>query len=243
MIARDIEAAKSGKGLVAPAPPPRAGARRAPVQAPSDDKIRALFEPGSYEVVPHDNIRKVIARRLVEAKLTIPHFYLTLDCNIGKLLAAREEINAAAPKDKDGKPAYKISVNDFVIKALALALQRVPDANVTWTEGGMLKHKHSDIGVAVSIPGGLITPVVRQAEMKSLSVISNEMKDYAARARARKLKPEEYQGGISAVSNLGMYGIKDFAAVINPPHATILAVGAGEERAVVRNGKIEAAHG
>jgi pyruvate dehydrogenase E2 component (dihydrolipoamide acetyltransferase) len=238
IIARDVEAAKSGKGLAAPGA--MAGTPFA-IQAPSDDKIRALFEPGSYDVIPHDNIRKVIARRLVEAKLTIPHFYLTLDCNIGKLLAAREEINAAAPKDKDGKPAYKISVNDFVIKALALALQQVPDANVTWTEGGMLKHKHSDIGVAVSIPGGLITPIVRHAEAKSLSVISNEMKDYAGRARARKLKPEEYQGGSSAVSNLGMYGIKDFAAVINPPHATILAVGAGEERAIVRDGKIEAA--
>ena len=239
IIARDVEAAKSGKGL-APATGAAGGAMGF-AQPPSDDKIRALFEAGSYEVVPHDNIRKVIARRLVEAKQTIPHFYLTVDCNIGKLLAAREEINAAAPKDKDGKPAYKISVNDFVIKALALALQRVPDANATWTEGGMLKHKHSDIGVAVSIPGGLITPVVRHAETKSLSVISNEMKDYAARARAKKLKPEEYQGGTSAVSNLGMYGIKDFAAVINPPHATILAVGAGEERAVARNGKIEAA--
>ena len=237
VIARDVEAAKSGKGL---APAAATGAPLS-VQAPSDDKIRALFEEGSYEVIPHDNIRKVIARRLVEAKLTIPHFYLTLDCNIGKLLSAREEINNAAPKDKDGKPAYKISVNDFVIKALALALQRVPDANVTWTEGGMLKHKHSDIGVAVSIPGGLITPVVRHAEMKSLSVISNEMKDYAGRARTRKLKPEEYQGGSSAVSNLGMYGIKDFAAVINPPHATILAVGVGEERAIAKNGKIEAA--
>ncbi len=238
IIARDVDAAKSGTGLAAPG-----AATGAPlaIQAPSDDKIRALFEPGSYEVIPHDNIRKVIARRLIEAKLTIPHFYLTLDCNIGKLLAAREEINAAAPKDKDGKPAYKVSVNDFVIKALALALQQVPDANVTWTEGGMLKHKHSDIGVAVAIPGGLITPVVRHAEMKSLSVISNEMKDYAARARARKLKPEEYQGGSSAVSNLGMFGIKDFAAVINPPHATILAVGAGEERAIVKDGKIEAA--
>src|SRR5262245_35077352 len=239
IIARDVEAAKSGKGLVAPAATPAAAP--APIQAPSDDKIRALFEPGSYETVPHDNIRKIIARRLVEAKQTIPHFYLTLDCNIGKLLAAREEINAAAPKDKEGKPAYKISVNDFVIKALALALQRVPEANVTWTEGAMLKHKHSDIGVAVAIPGGLITPVVRNAEAKSLAVISNEMKDFAARARARKLKPEEYQGGSSAVSNLGMYGIKDFAAVINPPHATILAVGAGEERAIVENGKIEAA--
>jgi pyruvate dehydrogenase E2 component (dihydrolipoamide acetyltransferase) len=239
VIARDVAAAKTGKGLApgaAAAPTPLA------VQAPSDEKIRALFEPGSYDVVPHDNIRKVIARRLSEAKLTIPHFYLTLDCNIEKLLSAREEINATAPKDKDGKPAYRISVNDFVIKALALALQRVPEANVTWTEGAMLKHKHSDIGVAVAIPGGLITPVVRQAETKSLSVISNEMKDFAARARARKLKPEEYQGGSSAVSNLGMYGIKEFYAIINPPHATILSVGAGEERAVVRDGRIEAAH-
>jgi pyruvate dehydrogenase E2 component (dihydrolipoamide acetyltransferase) len=201
-----------------------------------------LFDPGSYEVVPHDNIRKVIARRLLEAKLTIPHFYLTVDCNIDKLVAAREEINAAAVKDKEGKPAYKISVNDFVIKALALALQRVPDANVTWTEAAMLRHRHADIGVAVSIPGGLITPVIRKAEQKSLSAISNEMKDFAARARARKLKPEEYQGGSSAVSNLGMYGVKEFYAIINPPHATILSVGAGEERAVVRNGKIEAAH-
>jgi pyruvate dehydrogenase E2 component (dihydrolipoamide acetyltransferase) len=242
IIARDVEAAKSGKGLVAPAAAIAPAAAPLAVQVPADDKIRALFEPGSYEVVPHDNIRKVIARRLLEAKLTIPHFYLTVDCNIDKLLAAREEINAAAGKDKEGKPAYKISVNDFVIKALALALQRVPDANVTWTEGAMLRHRHSDIGVAVSIPGGLITPVIRKAEQKSLSVISNEMKDFAARARARKLKPEEYQGGSSAVSNLGMYGVKEFYAIINPPHATILSVGAGEERAVVRNGKIEPAH-
>jgi len=241
VIARDVEAAKSGRGLAAPAIA-AAGTVAPTVQAPTDEKIRALFEPGSYEAVAHDNIRKVIARRLIEAKLTIPHFYLTLECNIGKLVAAREEINAAAPKDKDGKPAYKISVNDFVIKALALALQRVPDANVTWTEGAMLRHKHSDIGVAVSIPGGLITPVVRQAEQKSLSAISSEMKDFAARARARKLTPHEYQGGTSAVSNLGMYGIKEFYAIINPPHATILSVGAGEERAIVRNGKIEAAH-
>jgi pyruvate dehydrogenase E2 component (dihydrolipoamide acetyltransferase) len=237
IIARDVEAAKSGKGLA----PAAAAVAPLAIQPLSDDKIKALFEPGSYEVIPHDNIRKVIARRLVEAKLTIPHFYLTLDCNIGRLLSAREEINAAAAKDKGGKPAYKISVNDFVIKALALALQQVPDANVTWTESGMLKHKHSDVGVAVSIPGGLITPIVRKAETKSLSAISNEMKDFAARARARKLKPEEYQGGTSAVSNLGMYGVKDFAAVINPPHATILAVGAGEERAIAKNGKIEAA--
>ena len=160
-----------------------------------DDKIRALYADGSYEIIPHDNMRKVIAQRLTASTQTIPHFYLTVDCNIGKLTAAREEINAQAPKDKDGKPAYKLSVNDFVIKALALALQRIPNANVSWTEAGMLKHKHSDVGVAVAMPGGLITPIVRSAETKSLSAISNEMKDFAARARARKLKPEEYQGG------------------------------------------------
>src|SRR4051794_2356090 len=239
VIARDIEAAKSGKGLRGgPSAAATPGASLAP--AMSDKQILGLYEEGSYELVPHDGMRRTIAQRLTAAVQTIPSFYLTVDCQIGRLMAARDEINAAAPKDKDGKPAYKLSVNDFVIKALALALQRVPDANVTWTEGGMLKHKHSDVGVAVSIPGGLITPVVRHAETKSLSVISNEMKDYAARARSRKLKPEEYQGGTSAVSNLGMYGIKDFAAVINPPHATILAVGAGEERAIVRDGKIEA---
>ena len=242
VIQRDVEGAKSGKGM-RPATAPGA-APAAPSIAPSmsDSQVRALFEEGSYEVVPHDGMRRTIAQRLTASTQTIPHFYLTIDCNIGKLLAAREEINAAAPKDKDGKPAYKLSVNDFVLKALALALQRIPDANVSWTEGAMLKHKHSDIGVAVAIPNGLITPIVRNCESKSLSTISNEMKDMAARARGRKLKPHEYQGGTSAVSNLGMYGIKDFTAVINPPHATILAVGAGEERAIVKNGKIEAAH-
>jgi pyruvate dehydrogenase E2 component (dihydrolipoyllysine-residue acetyltransferase) len=186
-------------------------------------------------------MRRTIAQRLTASTQTIPHFYVTVDCDIGRLMAAREEINTAAPKDKDGKPAYKLSVNDFVIKALALALQRVPDANVSWTEAGMLKHKHSDVGVAVALPRGLITPIVRNAESKSLSAISNDMRDLAARARARKLKPHEYQGGTTSVSNLGMYGIKDFTAVINPPQSTILAVGVGEERAVVRNGKIEAA--
>jgi pyruvate dehydrogenase E2 component (dihydrolipoamide acetyltransferase) len=240
VIARDVETAKSGGGLKAPAAAPG----HAPAIAPSlsDQQIRALYEDGSYEVIPHDGMRRTIAQRLTASIQTIPHFYLTIDCNIGKLMDAREEINAAAPKDKDGKPAYKLSVNDFVIKALALALQRVPDANVSWTEGGMLKHKHSDIGVAVAMPGGLITPIIRNAETKSLSAISNEMKDFAARARARKLKPNEYQGGSTAVSNLGMYGIKDFTAVINPPHATILAVGAGEERAIVKDGKIVPAH-
>jgi pyruvate dehydrogenase E2 component (dihydrolipoamide acetyltransferase) len=236
VIARDIEQAKSGRGLRAP------GAPTPMVATPSNAQIRALYEDGSYNFVPHDSMRKIIAQRLSLSKQTIPHFYLTLDCNIGKLLAARAEINEVAPKDKDGRPAYKISVNDFVIKALALALQRVPDANVTWTEGGMLHHKQSDVGVAVAIPGGLITPVVRHAEAKSVSTISNEMKDYAARARTRHLKLHEYQGGSTAISNLGMYGIKDFAAVINPPHATILAVGAGEERAVVRNGQLAVAN-
>jgi len=240
VIARDVEAAKSGQGLRAPAAAP-AGA---PLVAPSmsDQQIRALYDDGSYDFVPHDGMRRTIAQRLTASVQTIPHFYLTIDCDIGKLLEAREEINASAPKDKDGKPAYKLSVNDFVIKALALALQRVPDANVSWTDAGMLKHKHSDVGVAVAMPNGLITPIIRNAETKSLSAISNEMKELAARARARKLKPHEYQGGATSVSNLGMYGIKDFTAVINPPQSTILAVGTGEERAVVRNGKIEAAH-
>ena len=205
----------------------------------SDDKVKAFFEPGSYTEIPHDGMRKTIARRLLEAKQTIPHFYVTLDCELDALLALREQINAAAPKadgKADGKPAYKISVNDFVIKALAMALMRVPDANVSWTESAMLKHQHADVGVAVSIPGGLITPIVRKAETKTLSTISNEMKDYAARAKNRKLKPEEYQGGSTAVSNLGMFGVKDFAAIVNPPHATILAVGAGEKRVVVKGG-------
>ncbi len=240
VVARDVEQARSGKGLKAPAAAP-AGA---PALAPSmsDQQIRALFEDGSYEVIPHDGMRRTIAQRLTASVQTVPHFYLTMDCDIGKLLAAREEINAAAPKDKEKKPAYKLSVNDFVIKAMAIALQRIPDCNVSWTESGMLRHRHSDIGVAVAMPGGLITPIIRKAETKSLSTISGEMKDFAARARARKLKPEEYQGGTTAVSNLGMYGIKDFTAVINPPHATILAVGTSEERPVVRGGKIEIAN-
>src|SRR5689334_16457533 len=238
VVARDVEQAKAGGALRAPAAAPGLAL---PVQAPSDDKIRALFEPGSYEVVPHDNMRKIIAQRLVQAKLTIPHFYLTVACTIDRLLAAREDINSTAPQGADGKPAWKLSVNDFVIKAMALALIKVPDANVTWTESGMLKHKRADIGVAVAIAGGLITPVVRSAETKSIIEISSEMKDLAGRARNRRLKPEEYQGGSTAVSNLGMFGVEEFAAVINPPHATILAVGAGEERAVAKDGKLAVA--
>jgi pyruvate dehydrogenase E2 component (dihydrolipoamide acetyltransferase) len=241
VIARDIEDAKSGKGVAKPGA--AAGAAPGVAIAPSlsDQQILALYEPGSYELVPHDGMRRTIAQRLTASVQTVPHFYETMDCDIGRLMAAREEINAAAPKDKDGKPAYKLSVNDFVIKALALALQRVPDANVSWTESGMLKHKHSDVGVAVALPGGLITPIVHNAESKSLSAISNEMRDLAERARARRLKPHEYQGGTTSVSNLGMFGIKDFTALINPPQSTILAVGAGEERAVVRNGQLAVA--
>ena len=190
-------------------------------------------------------MRKTIARRLVEAKSTVPHFYLTLDVELDALLALRAQLNGAAPTKKTDKgevPAYKLSVNDMVIKGMALALRDVPAANASWTESAMVMHKHSDVGVAVSIPGGLITPIIRNAEQKSLSTISNEMKDLASRAKNRKLKPEEYQGGTTAVSNLGMFGIKDFAAVINPPHATILAVGAGEQRAVVKNGEIKVAN-
>ncbi len=204
--------------------------------APSDEAIEKIYAPGSYEKIPHDSMRKTIARRLLESSRNIPHFTLTIDCTLDALLALRTTINEAAPKAADATPAYKISVNDFIIKALALALVRVPDANVTWTENAMLKHKQADVGVAVAIPGGLITPVIRAAETKTLSVISNEMKDLSARAKIRKLKPDEYQGGATAVSNLGMLGIKHFSAIINPPHATILAVGAGEQRVVVKDG-------
>ncbi|HYP57711.1 MAG TPA: pyruvate dehydrogenase complex dihydrolipoamide acetyltransferase [Beijerinckia sp.] len=246
IVERDVKAALAAGTAKPAAAPAAAQEARAPMPAPapspapggmSDETIKKFFPVGSYEEIPHDNMRKTIARRLVEAKQTIPHFYLTVDCALDALLALREQVNATAAKEKDGTPSFKTSVNDFIIKALAMALIRVPDANVTWTAGAMLKHKHADVGVAVSIPGGLITPVIRAADTKTLSTISNEMKDYAARARARKLKPEEYQGGTAAVSNLGMFGIKNFSAVINPPHATILAVGAGEQRVIVKDGQ------
>ncbi|MBK1866529.1 pyruvate dehydrogenase complex dihydrolipoamide acetyltransferase [Aestuariivirga sp. YIM B02566] len=237
VVLKDVENAKPGTKA-----PTAAAAAGAPTQlaAPmADEAIVKLFEPGSFEVVPHDGMRKVIASRLMQAKQTIPHFYLTISCDLENLLGVRERLNAHAPRDKEKNPAWKLSVNDFVIKALALALQRVPDANATWTEGGMLKHKHSDVGVAVAIEGGLFTPIIRKAETKTLSAISLEMKDLAARARKRRLAPQEYQGGTTAVSNLGMYGIENFSAVINPPHATILAVGAGEKKPAVVGDKIE----
>ncbi len=177
-------------------------------------------------------MRRTIAARLTQAKQTIPHFYLTADVEIERLLALREEANAAAAKDRDGNAAFKLSLNDFVIKALALALQRVPAANAVWAQDRLLRFAHSDIGVAVAIEGGLLTPVIRRAEAKSLTAISAR-DEGLGRARAdKRLKPDEYQGGASAISNLGMYGVREFAAIINPPHATILAVGAGRRQPV-----------
>jgi len=199
---------------------------------PTAAQVKALFEGVAYEEVPLDGMRATIARRLVEAKQTVPHFYLVADIEIGRLMAMREEANAAAPKGKDGEPLYKLSLNDFIIKAWAAALTRVPAANAVWAEDRILRFAHADIGVAVALDGGLITPVVRNADTKSLTALSVEMRDLAARARDKKLKPNEYQGGASAISNLGMYGVREFSAIINPPHATILAVGASRRAPV-----------
>jgi len=241
VVKSDVEKAlASGGAKPAAAAPAAAAASAAPAAAPkgmSEDAVLKLFEEGSYELVPHDGMRKTIAKRLQESKQTIPHFYVSVDVELDALLALRAQLNDSAPRKED-KPVYKLSVNDMVIKAMALALRDVPDANVSWTDTNMVKHKHADVGVAVSIPGGLITPIIRKAETKTLSTISNEMKDLGKRAKERKLKPEEYQGGTTAVSNMGMMGVKNFAAVVNPPHATILAVGAGEERVVVKKGEM-----
>ena len=248
IVKRDVEDAiangvASSPKSVATAPgkdPTPAGAGAPPKPAatgPSAEAVKKMFEPGSYEEVPNDGMRKTIARRLAESKQTVPHFYLSADCRLDALLDLRKELNAAAP-EKDGKPAYKLSVNDFVIKAMALALMKVPMANASWTEAATLVHKHADVGVAVSVEGGLFTPIIRRAEEKTLSAISSEMKDLAARARTRKLKPQEYEGGTSSISNLGMFGVKNFQAIINPPHGTILSVGAGERRPVVAGNDI-----
>ncbi|MEP3047833.1 MAG: pyruvate dehydrogenase complex dihydrolipoamide acetyltransferase [Roseibium sp.] len=240
VVKRDIEAAvAAGTGKAAPAA--EAPEAAAPATGASADQVLKLFDEESYELVPHDGMRKTIAKRLTESKQTIPHFYVSVDCELDALLALRAQLNGSASTDKDGKPAYKLSVNDLTIKALALALRDVPDANVSWTDNAMVKHKHADVGVAVSIPGGLITPIIRRAEEKPLSIISNEMKDMGARAKSKKLQPEEYQGGTTAVSNMGMMGVKNFSAVVNPPHATILAVGAGEKRPVVKDGELAVA--
>jgi pyruvate dehydrogenase E2 component (dihydrolipoyllysine-residue acetyltransferase) len=195
-------------------------------------QVKALYDGIAYEEVSLDAMRATIAKRLIEAKQTIPHFYLTADVDIGRLVAMREEANAAAPAAKDGTPAFRLSLNDCIIKTWAAALQRIPAANAVWAEDRILRFTHSDIGVAVALEGGLITPVIRNAEAKSLTAISAEIRDLADRARAKKLKPNEYQGGSSAISNLGMYGVREFAAIINPPHATILAVGASRRTPV-----------
>jgi len=195
-------------------------------------QVKALYAGIAYEEVPLDSMRRTIAKRLIEAKQTVPHFYLTADIEIGRLIAMREEANAAAPQDKNGNPAFKLSLNDFIIKAWAAALQRVPAANAVWAEDRILRFENSDIGVAVALEGGLITPVLRNTEAKSLTAISAEIRDLAERAREKKLKPNEYQGGSSAISSLGMYGVREFAAIINPPHATILAVGASRRAPV-----------
>ena len=250
IVKHDVDAAKAKPSPSAsPRPPepaplplmPQTGGQalvpsRAPIAPMADDYILAMYEPGSYELRPLDNMRKTIALRLTQATATIPHFRLSVDCEIDTLLGAREPLNARSPKDGPG--AYKLSVNDFIVKALGLALQRVPDANATFTERGILIHKASDVGVAVSVEGGLFTPVIRNVEAKTLAQISSEVKDLAARARRRRLSPHEYQGGTTAISNLGMFGIDSFDAVINPPHATILAVGRGEKRAIVKGDKL-----
>jgi pyruvate dehydrogenase E2 component (dihydrolipoamide acetyltransferase) len=200
---------------------------------PDAKAVRAMYAEGSFDVKPLDGMRRIIAQRLTQSKQTVPHFYLSATCTIDQLLAIRERLNARSPKD--GAGAYKLSINDFIIKAMALALQQVPDANVTFTDDGILQHRASDVGVAVSVEGGLFTPIIRNAEKKTLAAISSEMKDLATRARAKKLQPAEYQGGSAAISNLGMFGVESFTAIINPPQATILAVGSAVERFVPVN--------
>jgi pyruvate dehydrogenase E2 component (dihydrolipoamide acetyltransferase) len=222
IVARDIETA----------PRPARAPFAARADGPSADEVKALFASDAYDEVPLDGMRRTIAARLTQAIQTIPHFYLTADVEIDRLIKLREEANDGAPRDKDGNPAFKLSLNDFIIRALALALQRVPAANAAWAGDRILRFKHSDIGVAVALDGGLITPIVRSAETKPVSAISAEMKDLSARARDKKLKPSDYQGGSAAISNLGMYGVREFSAIINPPHATILAVGAARRQAI-----------
>jgi pyruvate dehydrogenase E2 component (dihydrolipoamide acetyltransferase) len=232
IVARDVEAAARAAPKAAPRPTAAAAVGVTPAAGPSAEEVKAIYRDVPFQEMPLDGMRRIIASRLVQAKQTIPHFYLTADVEIGRIITLREEANAAAPKDNDGKPAFKLSLNDLIIKAWAAALQRVPAANAVWAQDRILRLQHCDIAVAVALEGGLITPVIRRAEMKALSAISNEMKDMAARARARKLKPDEYQGGSSTISNLGMHGVREFSAIINPPQATVLAVGAARRQAV-----------
>ncbi len=250
IVARDLDGAQSGaKPAAAPAAAPVAAAPvaaaapapKATATAPGPEQVKALYEKGTYEEVPLDGMRKTIAKRLVESEQLTPTFTLSVDCDLDDLMKLRETVNATAPKDKDGKPTYRVSVNDFIIKALALALQKVPAANAVWAEDRILRMKHSDVGVAVAIEGGLFAPLVKKAETKTLSAISNEMRDLAGRARTKKLKPEEYSGGATSISNLGMMGIRNFTAIINAPQSSIIAIGASEQRAVVRGGEIKIA--
>jgi len=230
IIKHDIEAAMSG-GVPALA---EAAAAPLPVAAPPQGAAAQPFEP-EFDLVTHSNMRKVIAQRLTESKQTVPHFYLSVDCEIDNLLKFRKELNDKA----DG--AFKLSVNDIIIKASGVALKKVPAANASWAAEGLKLYKSADVSVAVAIEGGLVTPVIRSADAKGLEDISNEMRSLAVKAREGKLQPEEYQGGTFSISNLGMFGIKQFDAVINPPQACILAVGAGEPRPVVQDGALAVA--
>ena len=239
IIKSDVESARPGAAKPAAGAPAAAGGG-IPGVAPLPD-ARLLYPAGSYEETPHDSMRKAIAKRLTSAKTLIPHYYLTVDCNLNALMAVREKMNAAAPRDKDKKPAYKLSVNDFIMKASAMALMKHPDVNASWTDTAILRHKDADVGVAVALDFGLITPIIFKAQTKGLVAISNEVKELAGLAKQKKLKPNQYEGGGFSVSNLGMYGIKNFTSIINPPQSCIIAVGAGEERPVVVNGKIEIA--
>src|SRR5580658_145848 len=239
IVKHDIEAALAKGGAALRAPAPAARAPMAPAApAPSlpgyrKDQVVALAGNPPFTELPHSNMRRIVAKRMAEAKATIPHFYLTIDCAIDALLRMRKEINEASDA--------KVSVNDFVIKAAALTLKKVPAANASWSDDAILRWESVDIAVAVALEDGLITPIIKSADKKGLGTIAAEMKDLAARARTGKLRLAEFQGGTFSISNLGMYGVKDFAAVINPPHGCILAIGAGEERAVARNGELAVA--
>lgn len=224
IVARDVENA-----MVRGAEPGAAAARPGGLTA---ERVKAVYAPGSYEEVALDTMRRTIAARLVEAKQTVPHFYLTCDVALDRLEAVRAEANAAAAMGADGAPAFKLSLNDFLIKALARALIRVPAANAVWAEDCILRFRSVDIAIAVALDGGLVTPVIRAVETKMLTAISAEMRELAGRARDRRLKPAEYQGGVATLSNLGMFGVREFAAIINPPQSSLLAVGAAERRPV-----------
>jgi pyruvate dehydrogenase E2 component (dihydrolipoamide acetyltransferase) len=235
IVKADVESALSGS---APAARPSAAPAAAPAAAAKPAPVLEVPGMPPYVEVPHTTMRKVIARRLTEAKLQQPHFYMSIECELDALLKVRQELNAKAGEKSKGEPGFKLSVNDFVIRAAGLALKKVPAANASWHDDGVRIYQRADVSVAVAIPNGLITPVIRGADQKGLAEISNEMRELAQKAREGKLKPEEYQGGTFSISNLGMYGISTFAAVINPPQGAILAVGAGEQRPIVKDGAL-----